>query len=66
MHILVFASAAGIVTKTDCIQGFAYDKAMGWGKCALLPVFCADFAILQDCCAHFTRLGTLSPHGTFA
>ncbi len=66
MNISAFFSGEGVYTDCECIKGCAFDNAAAWVKYAHNPVTTVDSGLLQDSCAHFSRVGYLLPHISLA
>ena len=62
MNITSFVSSGNVYLNCESIKGYAFRKTSLWGKCALLPVICADFELRQDKCAHLRLIERLLPH----
>ena len=61
MNLTVIVDGDNTFADCECIKGYAFINAVAWVKCALLPVLCAVFGLLQDKSAHFYRIECLLP-----
>jgi len=64
LKLKYFPDKDGMFVNYEC--GIAFKNAIIWDNCALLPVQTADFGLSRYSCAHFDRVGYLSPHKTTA
>ncbi len=62
MNISAFYSNGSVYKNCECIKGYAFKNAAVGVKYALLPVICANSGLLQDHCAHYSRIECLLPH----
>ncbi len=62
MNLSTIVSGGSVFNRCDMIHGISFANAAKWDRSALLPIICANFALLRDNCAHLYRYEYLSPH----
>jgi hypothetical protein len=61
LNLTVIVDNSDVIAGCECIKGIAFNNAVSWVKCALLPIMCAIFGISHDNCVQFDRVEYLSP-----